>query len=449
MPSVDTSGNSVWDPSTTEPERPSFQDTEDNLPPFAHLINDEQRELKAALHKPGKFTVIANHNTFSSLPEYRSQHGVAEKSISDPDDFEITDSVILEKLEEKGEDYESSIASNPCIPNQSSSISQSSRASRLLSETESGHCTARPEAITLQHPEDAQLLGHYRKILARQICPLSDWVGGQDLFERYAQDYPPLMLAIMALSSLSLACLESRPVTGALERHQHVIPALKSEVRTFEDSFSDGALFTHYFLLRFEEHADDCIGIKLAATAGHRESNMWDYHSDQLLRILRLRHRTYGPERHNFVLVWAMYIDIYGLLATSSTGFYTTAIIQEGMLPPPEKALEHAKPGHMASGLVHSNDTPQLLRMNRQLTLLALEFGRKAQELRAEAIKIHDPVNDTALHQQQCIKDEYTLLADFYSKWSVQLSPSDSWLEELAVLPTAIFTLRIHIGTLS
>ncbi|KAM3086857.1 hypothetical protein ACMFMF_000793 [Clarireedia jacksonii] len=405
MPSVDTSGNSVWDrmsyllpslllsidtqaASTTEPERPSFQDTEDNLPPFAHLINDEQRELKAALHKPGKFTVIANHNTFSSLPEYRSQHGVAEKSISDPDDFEITDSVILEKLEEKGEDYESSIASNPCIPNQSSSISQSSRASRLLSETESGHCTARPEAITLQHPEDAQLLGHYRKILARQICPLSDWVGGQDLFERYAQDYPP-------------------------------------------------------------EHADDCIGIKLAATAGHRESNMWDYHSDQLLRILRLRHRTYGPERHNFVLVWAMYIDIYGLLATSSTGFYTTAIIQEGMLPPPEKALEHAKPGHMASGLVHSNDTPQLLRMNRQLTLLALEFGRKAQELRAEAIKIHDPVNDTALHQQQCIKDEYTLLADFYSKWSVQLSPSDSWLEELAVLPTAIFTLRIHIGTLS
>lgn len=174
---------------------------------------------------------------------------------------------------------------------------------------------------------------------------------------------------------------------------------------------------------------------------------MWDYHSDQLLRLLRLRHQAYGPERHHFILVWAMYIDIYGLLATSATGSYTKAIIQEDMLPPPEKALEHVKTGHLASGLVLSSDSPQLLRMNRQLTLLAFRFGQKAQELRAKVKTTHKPLNDTALYQRLCTKDGHKLLADFYSEWSLQLSPSDNWLEELAGLPTAIFTLRIHVST--
>lgn len=176
---------------------------------------------------------------------------------------------------------------------------------------------------------------------------------------------------------------------------------------------------------------------------------MWDYHSDQLLRILRLRHKAYGPERRNFILVWAMYIDVYGLLTTSATGSFTKAIIQEGMLPPPERALEQAKPGDLASGLVLSSDTPQLLKMNRQLTLLALKFGLQAQELRAEASDSQKSVDNTALQQRLSIEDDHTLLADFYSTWSIQLSPSENWLEKLAELPTAIFTLRIHVGTQS
>jgi hypothetical protein len=174
---------------------------------------------------------------------------------------------------------------------------------------------------------------------------------------------------------------------------------------------------------------------------------MWDYHSDQLLRLLRLRHKAYGPERRNFILVWAMYIDVYGLLTTSATGSFTKAIIQENMLPPPEKALEQAKPGDLASGLALSSDTPQLLKMNRQLTLLALKFGLRAQELRAESRNSPKSVN--AMQQRLCIEDDRTLLADFYSTWSAQLSPSENWLKELAGLPTAIFTLRIHVSTQS
>jgi hypothetical protein len=229
--------------STTGSGCPSFQDAEDILPPFAHLINDEQRELKAALHEPGTFIVVANHNTFSSLPEYCSTHKVSEESTSVPDNLEISDSVepyivlepnsiILQRFEEGGEGYDPYPASNSSIPNHGSPSSQTSGASRLVSETESNRCTAQPEDTHLKHPDNVRLLDHYRKILARQLCPLSDWVDGQDLFERYARDYTPvctqnsiicispliykLLLAIMALSSLSLACLENRPVADAL-----------------------------------------------------------------------------------------------------------------------------------------------------------------------------------------------------------------------------------------
>jgi hypothetical protein len=226
--------------STTGSGGSSFQETEDILPPFAHLINDEQREQKAALHEPGTFIVVANHNTFSSLPEYRTNDKVSGEFISVTDDSISVEpyivlepnSIILQKFEEGGEGYEPSPASNPSIPNQESPYSQSSGASRLIPETGSNRCTAQPEGTHLNHPENARLLDHYRKVLARQLCPLSDWVDGQDLFERYARDYAPvcthnfiiyislltykLLLAIMALSSLSLACLEGRPVADAL-----------------------------------------------------------------------------------------------------------------------------------------------------------------------------------------------------------------------------------------
>jgi hypothetical protein len=58
--------------------------------------------------------------------------------------------------------------------------------------------------------------------------------------------------AIMALSALSMAYKNHVQSADALEHYQKVIPALKSMVQSTEDSYSDGALLSHYLLLLYE-----------------------------------------------------------------------------------------------------------------------------------------------------------------------------------------------------
>ena len=56
----------------------------------------------------------------------------------------------------------------------------------------------------------------------------------------------------MALSALSMAYKNHTHSTDALEHYQQVIPALKNTLQSTEDSFSDGALLSHYILLLYE-----------------------------------------------------------------------------------------------------------------------------------------------------------------------------------------------------
>jgi hypothetical protein len=59
---------------------------------------------------------------------------------------------------------------------------------------------------------------------------------------------------MMALAALSLAHKNGSSNTDALEHYQQVIPALKTMVRSSQDSYSDGPLLTHTFLLLYEVH---------------------------------------------------------------------------------------------------------------------------------------------------------------------------------------------------
>lgn len=56
----------------------------------------------------------------------------------------------------------------------------------------------------------------------------------------------------MALSALSMAYKNNIQSVDALEHYQQVIPALKTTVQSTEDSYSDGALLSHYILLLYE-----------------------------------------------------------------------------------------------------------------------------------------------------------------------------------------------------
>ena len=57
---------------------------------------------------------------------------------------------------------------------------------------------------------------------------------------------------MMALAALSLAHKNSSRDLDALEHYQQVIPALKAMVKSSQDSFADGPLLTHTFLLLYE-----------------------------------------------------------------------------------------------------------------------------------------------------------------------------------------------------
>jgi hypothetical protein len=57
---------------------------------------------------------------------------------------------------------------------------------------------------------------------------------------------------MMALAALSMAVQNGVQNAEALEHYQQAIPALKITVQSSQDSYSDGALLTHFILLFYE-----------------------------------------------------------------------------------------------------------------------------------------------------------------------------------------------------
>lgn len=75
---------------------------------------------------------------------------------------------------------------------------------------------------------------------------------------------------MMALSALSLAFKNGVQNADALEHYQQVIPALKITVQSSQDSYSNGALFTHFILLLYEVCMDTFRIINSRALSGQR-----------------------------------------------------------------------------------------------------------------------------------------------------------------------------------
>ena len=85
MQEVSIVGNSIWDcqsspiytriwltiaATSPAPTEGSFDSGGDDLPPFAQLATDEDREKKAVLSSPGTYHVVVNPDSFQHLPEY-------------------------------------------------------------------------------------------------------------------------------------------------------------------------------------------------------------------------------------------------------------------------------------------------------------------------------------------------------------------------------------------
>lgn len=55
---------------------------QDELPPFASLVTDEDREKKAERSSPGTYTVVVNQESFQHLPEYSDDPQIKRELLS-------------------------------------------------------------------------------------------------------------------------------------------------------------------------------------------------------------------------------------------------------------------------------------------------------------------------------------------------------------------------------
>ncbi|TGO85728.1 hypothetical protein BPOR_0370g00080 [Botrytis porri] len=420
----------VWNPSASvAPPQNNKPKEPDTLPPYAELPSDEQREKKASYYPPGTFTLALMPHSFHDLAEYHTKssrpNGFRKNRYPSAQRFQSTrpDVVILDRFE--GFSGSRCQSENP--------LSRKASMENVLSPG------GLPTTL-VNRDTDSHLLDHYRNVLANQICWLAEQVSGPDIFERYSADYSPLYLAILALSSLSLSQLNHIPFEDVLERYHMVITALGNSVKTEEDARSDGALFTHYLLLLFE-----------VAATGHRTLNMWEQHSSRIQSILQLRQKAYGKEPHGFIIVYTLYVDMYALLTTTGTGSFSKTIIEQNMLPPPEDALENQSINMIIMPEAF-RQMPDLLRMNRELTLIALEMAQTGRALKVEQQDLSKPRLEVNMDECRSMHELHILLMEFRETWSRFLeakTPEESWLRELAQLPSGPFTCRTHVSSLN
>ncbi|KAH7309385.1 fungal-specific transcription factor domain-containing protein [Rhexocercosporidium sp. MPI-PUGE-AT-0058] len=240
------------------------------------------------------------------------------------------------------------------------------------------------------------------------------------MFEVQARDYPPLFHAMIALSALSIAHKKGSHDANALEYYQQVIPALQTIVQSSQDSYSDGALLTHLVLLIYE----------IAA----RESNMWQHHCDQLLRIISMRRQLQCVDRFDFIIWIICCIDVYALLSASGTGMFVEVVLEQNMLPLPERCLplERAGEPHM----IYSEEQtyfPGVISINQEIVLIALQVGRLGRSLRAEANQrrfggsahIHDKAYNIERYHR--IQNLHRVLHDSRMKWTSQFPDYWTW----------------------
>lgn len=210
---------------------------------------------------------------------------------------------------------------------------------------------------------------------------------------------------MMAVAALSLAHQEGNERLDALQHYQQALPALQSNLRSADDLPSDGAFLTHFLLLIYE--VSDSPSIRIAssdqqiAAAETGGSNLWSSHLQQLLRISILRREVFGGERFPFITWWICKIDLEALFSGAGTGEFVGALLKNDMIPPPNF---HLYPLNMdGSSVVYAAETqtlPTVLQLHYEVTILAIQLGLLAKELRRNASSLAFDSQELASHQR-------------------------------------------------
>jgi hypothetical protein len=282
-----------------------------------------------------------------------------------------------------------------------------------------------------QGGSDNRLLQFYRTTISPHIVKTGT-LEQEDIFETQARIYPPLFHAMMALAAMGMANRTGVPSANALEHYQQVIPALQSAVRSPEDAFSDGALFTHFILLLYE-----------IAAGGNVESNMWQQHCNHLMRIFSLRRQAHGTEAYGFLLWTIFTIDIYALLSTGGTAIFAETV-KQNMLPSPEDCLP-------SPIFIHPDEQlyfPAMAKLNQEVVLLALQVGQLARTLRAETRQnfSHQSQQILANRRQLRIQELHHLMRVSQTAWRSQWPDYKTMFSGPVPPPQRVFAWTMHVS---
>ncbi|OAP62188.1 hypothetical protein AYL99_04391 [Fonsecaea erecta] len=409
MQDVTIAASPVWDPATSPAlteNSPGSADVDD-LPPFASLTTDEEREKKAERSSPGTYHVVVNQESFRNLPEYTDEPEIKQELLPPPRRSSLATSLASSFSRDAGTEVvpvsgDPNIVVLPRFQDvKRRSTFSSNRARSPISPT-LGHAMVKDEAtIKVEDPEEAVLseesdsmpepelpavgqearyLRQFRQVVWKHLVPAEpDQRDGMarssvHILEHAAAGFPPLHHAMMAVAALSVAIQEGKEWLDALQYYQQALPALQSTLRGPNDLSSDGAFLTHFLLLVYE-----------IAAADVEHSNLWSQHLLTLLQISLLRRDELGGEVFPFVVWWICNIDLDALLSGAGNGGYVESLLNNDLIPPPSFHLYPL--GLDGSSVLYADEVevlPIILQLDYEVTLLGIRLALLAREFRSD-----------------------------------------------------------------
>lgn len=161
----------------------------DDLPPFASLTTDEDRERKAERAHPGTYHVLVNPDSFAHLPEY-SDDSDARQLLSPLRRGSVTASL----ASSLGRESEKSVHDPNVVV-----LPRFEDAARRISSREPGSPTVpRLKVEEDDTPVDDRYIERFKNVVWRQLVPVDCEETGKAsvaIFEEEMQFYPPVRCA--------------------------------------------------------------------------------------------------------------------------------------------------------------------------------------------------------------------------------------------------------------
>jgi hypothetical protein len=146
-------------------------------------------------------------------------------------------------------------------------------------------------------------------------------------------------------------------------------------------------------------------------------------------------------------------IDVYALLSANGTGIFVETLLDQNMLPSPERCLPPTFQTQLDAFLPEERPYfPASIRLNQEVLLLALQVGQLARDLRAETRerifgdRTHMmPESMFITSRRARTQTLHHLMHRSQDNWRTQFPSYWTWLNDSEPLPERVFAWTAHV----